>query len=230
MNSPSPLISKQWNRDQKESGREQGSCRIRNQDFVAPAPYHLPIEVMSVRVREHQHEERTPSGVVSWTVEEKQRCPDQQTKYRRAWANDQHWRANHVILQGKNDSSVQLDNYSKRLPFCGGNLQFWTTTNQQRPESTFEYRGKARKERDWPRTRSLELKGRKVRVNSIALFSPLVMFGMRSVMCVCVRALFDQIPWLQESRQEVPVFNLVRVLFSSRFWCSLLSRFGRRSM
>ena len=37
-----------------------------NQDFVAPAPYHMPIEVVSVRVREHQHEEGTPSGVVFW--------------------------------------------------------------------------------------------------------------------------------------------------------------------
>ena len=51
----------------KESGREQDSCRTRNQDFVAPAPYHMPIEVVSVRVREHPHEERTHSGVVSGT-------------------------------------------------------------------------------------------------------------------------------------------------------------------
>ena len=41
-----------------------GEC---NQDFVTPAHYHMPIEVVSVRVREHQHEERTPSEVVSWT-------------------------------------------------------------------------------------------------------------------------------------------------------------------
>ena len=34
--------------------------------FVAPAPYHMPIEVVSVRVRKHQHLERTPSGVVFW--------------------------------------------------------------------------------------------------------------------------------------------------------------------
>ena len=38
-----------------------------NQDFMAPAPCHMPIEVLSARVREHPHEERTPSGVVSWT-------------------------------------------------------------------------------------------------------------------------------------------------------------------
>ena len=36
--------------------------------FVAPAPSHMPIEVASVRVREHPHEERTPSEVVSWTA------------------------------------------------------------------------------------------------------------------------------------------------------------------
>ena len=68
------------NRNQKESVREQDTCRKRNQDFVTPAPCHMPIEVVSVRVREHPHEERTPSAVVSWTAEERQRCPDQQTK------------------------------------------------------------------------------------------------------------------------------------------------------
>ena len=104
----------------------------------------MPIEVVSVRVREHPHEERTPSGAVSWTVEERQRCTDQQTKYPTVWANDHHWRANHVIVPGKNDSSIQLDNSSRRLPFCRGILQFWTTTNQQRAESTFEWRGNAR--------------------------------------------------------------------------------------
>ena len=56
------------NRNQKESGREQDSCRTRNQDFVAPAPYHMLIEVVSVRVREHPHLEGTPSGVVFWTA------------------------------------------------------------------------------------------------------------------------------------------------------------------
>ena len=56
------------NRDQKESGREQDSCRTRNQDLVAPAPSNIPNEVASVRVREHQHLERTPSGVVFLTA------------------------------------------------------------------------------------------------------------------------------------------------------------------
>ena len=37
-----------------------------DQDFVAPAPSHIPIEVVSVRVREHPHEERAPSEVVFW--------------------------------------------------------------------------------------------------------------------------------------------------------------------
>jgi hypothetical protein len=39
-----------------------------NQDFVAPAPSNIPIEVASVRVREHQQLEGTPSGVVFWTA------------------------------------------------------------------------------------------------------------------------------------------------------------------
>ena len=42
-----------------------------NQDFVTPALTHMPIEVVSVRVREHPHEERTPSGLVSWTAAER---------------------------------------------------------------------------------------------------------------------------------------------------------------
>ena len=54
------------NRNEKESGREQDSCRTRSQDFVTPALCHMPMEVVSVRGKEHQHEERTPSGVVSW--------------------------------------------------------------------------------------------------------------------------------------------------------------------
>ena len=127
----------------KEIRQEQDSDSTLDQDFVAPAPYHIPIEVVSVRVREHPHRERTPSGVVSWTVEDRERCADRETQYPRVWANDHHWRANHVLLQGKNDSSIQLDNSSTRLPFRGGIIQSWTT-NQQRPESTFDYRGKPR--------------------------------------------------------------------------------------
>ena len=51
---------------------------------MAPALYHTPIEVVSVRVREHQHRERTPSSVASWTVEERQKCTDELTIYPRA--------------------------------------------------------------------------------------------------------------------------------------------------
>ena len=39
--------------------------------FVTPALTHIPIEVVIVRVREHPHEERTPSGLVSWTAAER---------------------------------------------------------------------------------------------------------------------------------------------------------------
>ena len=49
--------------------------------------------------------------------------------------------ANHVILQAKNDSSIQLDNSSRRFPFCGGIVQFWTT-NEQRAELTFAQRNR----------------------------------------------------------------------------------------
>ena len=71
-------------------------------------------------------------------------------------------------------------NLSRRLPFYRGILPFWIT-NQQRAESTFEERGKARKERDLSRTRWLGLKGRKVCVNFNARFGRLVMFGKRYV-------------------------------------------------
>ena len=71
---------------EKDFGRE-AEC---NQDFGAPAPWHIllwaaglvtpfvtpaachmPFEVVSVRMREHQHWERTPSGVVFWTGSER---------------------------------------------------------------------------------------------------------------------------------------------------------------
>ena len=100
-----------------ETRQEQDSCRTRNQDLVAPAPYYMPIEVVSVRVREHGHEERTPSGVVSctervegereWmkkfergrrptkgrsgTEHERQRWRDEQTKQGRVGSNIQNW-------------------------------------------------------------------------------------------------------------------------------------------
>ena len=47
-----------------ETSQQPNIERTKNQDFVAPAPSHIPIEVVSVRVGEHQHWERTPSGVV----------------------------------------------------------------------------------------------------------------------------------------------------------------------
>ena len=51
-----------------ETRHEQETERTLNQDFVAPAAYLMPIEVVSVRMREHQHLARTPSGVVFWTA------------------------------------------------------------------------------------------------------------------------------------------------------------------
>ena len=51
----------------RERWRRQGSCRTGNQDLVAPALRHMPIEVVRVKVREHPHEERTPSVIVFGT-------------------------------------------------------------------------------------------------------------------------------------------------------------------
>ena len=50
-----------------DMSQEQNNDTTLNRDFVAPAPHHMPIEVVSVRVGEHQHLEGTPSGVVLWT-------------------------------------------------------------------------------------------------------------------------------------------------------------------
>ena len=106
------------NRNQKESGREQDSCRTKNQDFVALAPYHMPIEVVSVRVREHQHEERAPSGVVFGTgsgrdavviVRRNEKMKefeaqwnqgrDELTNYLQVTANNENWVLNQVSWQ-----------------------------------------------------------------------------------------------------------------------------------
>ena len=76
----SPALSKREIEIRRRVFENRTVVETRNQDLVAPAPYHMPIEVVSVRVGEHQHEERTPSGVVSWTVEERQRCTDEQKK------------------------------------------------------------------------------------------------------------------------------------------------------
>ena len=56
----------------REIRQEQNNDTTLDQDFVAPAHYHMPFEVVSVKVSEHQHQERTPSGVVSWTIAQKE--------------------------------------------------------------------------------------------------------------------------------------------------------------
>ena len=50
-----------WGRKQREIRQEQDSDTKQDQHVVAPAPSYIPIEVVIVRVREHPHEERTPS-------------------------------------------------------------------------------------------------------------------------------------------------------------------------
>ena len=47
--------------------QEQNNATTLDQDFVAPAPCHIPFEVVCVRIEEHQHRERMSSGVVFWT-------------------------------------------------------------------------------------------------------------------------------------------------------------------
>jgi hypothetical protein len=102
-------------------------------DFVTPAPCHIPIEVVSVRVREHPHEERMPSwscvldrtgrerewmkkfeggrSGTKWNCEianehERQRWRDEKTKQERVWSNIQNWGTNPVSFLKKNDLSL----------------------------------------------------------------------------------------------------------------------------
>ena len=81
-------------------------------------------ERQSGRIEQFFYGGRVPTKWHRQTVEEIQRCIDQKTKYPRVWADDQHWGANHLNLQGKNDSSFQLDNSSRRLSISEGILQF----------------------------------------------------------------------------------------------------------
>ena len=60
-------------RIQREIRQGQDSDSTLDQDFVAPALCHMPIEVVSVKLREHPQEERTPSSIVSGT-EQRERC------------------------------------------------------------------------------------------------------------------------------------------------------------
>ena len=70
---------------------------------------------------------------------------------------------------------INSSNFKRRLPFCRGILQFLTTKNQKRLESTLEYKVKARKERDGSRIICLGLKERKICVN-VDSFSPCYCF------------------------------------------------------
>ena len=63
-----PPPESQLDRIQRDIRQEQDNDKKLDHDVVAPALCHMPIEAVSVRVREHQHEERTPSGVVFWTA------------------------------------------------------------------------------------------------------------------------------------------------------------------
>ena len=148
-----------------------------NQDFVAPTPYHIPlwaarlvtplvapalchmrIEVVSVRVREHQHSERTPSGIV-FGVEQRERygrhsevewdnegifgggLSGTKGEMIRQNIQESEWimRTERSISSIRKERLILLFNPSslkRRLAFCVGILQFWIT-NQKQPASAF---------------------------------------------------------------------------------------------
>ena len=70
---------------QRKIWQERDSDTTLVQDFVAPAPYHMPIEVVSLRVREHQHQERTAAGVVSWTERVERESVNEEIRGRSQW-------------------------------------------------------------------------------------------------------------------------------------------------
>ena len=52
---------------------------------MAPAPSYIPIEVVRARVREHPHDERTPSGLVSWTERVERERVNEEIRGRPQW-------------------------------------------------------------------------------------------------------------------------------------------------
>ena len=61
---------------------------------------------------------------------------DEQTNYLRVTANNENCAHNQFNSQGKIDFAFHPSNLRRRLPFCGGIRQFWTT-KQKQPESLF---------------------------------------------------------------------------------------------
>ena len=111
-----------------------------NQDFVAPALCHIPIEVVSVRVREHQHQDRTGRERVwmrkfeggrsgtKWncaTEHERQRWRDEKTQQERVWSNMQSWGTNPGCFLRKND--LPLEFWAEEIAILLGNSSIFNT-------------------------------------------------------------------------------------------------------
>ena len=121
---------------------------------MAPAPSHIPIEVSCSRIREHQHRERMPSGVVFWDRTERNavvivRQSERRQEFeggRRPTTGrsgikgdmnrqtiqelDEIMRTERWISSVGKESMILLfdsSNLRRRLPFYGGIFQFWTT-------------------------------------------------------------------------------------------------------
>ena len=146
------------------------------QDFVAPAPCHISLSVAGLftyfvapALRENafwcclldrSRERYSRHSEAEWDDEEIFEGGRRLTKGRsgtkgemiRQNIQESEWimRTERSIIPIRKERMIIPCNASilrRRLPFCEGIRQSWTT-NQQRPESTFECRGKARKERD----------------------------------------------------------------------------------
>ena len=166
------------NRSHKESGQEQDSYRKRNQDFVAPASWHIPLWAVglitplvapalrenafwncvlnSSRYSETEWEnerERVRDKVGEWSKFRGRPKADQRAQ----WNKGRYEQANSSRIRVKMRTEhsttsivkkrmillINSLNLRRRLPFRAGILQCWTT-NQERPESTFEFRRKPR--------------------------------------------------------------------------------------
>ena len=115
-----------------ETSREQDIERRLNQDFVAHAPYHMPIEVVSVRVREHQHLERTPSGVVFW--------PERREVQHAWWGGTREWR-NSRKAEGRPKGAVEPRKLSNRRRET--EIHRWTDNTASNLNRCWEQRAQA---------------------------------------------------------------------------------------
>ena len=109
--------------------RAKDSLRIAecNQYFVAPAPYHIPLRGSECHSESTSIERENAFWTCVWDCGreiEVYRWTDEISNSLSKWSP---LKGMSCHLEGMNDSFIPLDKSSRRLPFCRGILQFWTT-------------------------------------------------------------------------------------------------------